>query len=162
MNINLMKDHLEYNPVSGEFRWKNSRCRIKGGVIAGSLRSDGYRQIKFMGKLYLSHRIAWEFVNGKIPDGMEIDHVNVIKNDNRIINLRLATREDNQHNHGIRKNNSSGVKGVHWHKGIGKWQVRIMVGKNRVHLGYFSENKDAEKAAIEARELLHGKYARHK
>lgn len=83
------------------------------GDVAGSLFSNsGYSQVRINRKLYLCHVIVWNLHNGKIPEGMFIDHLNGDRQDNRIINLRLTDRTGNSRNCKIREDNTSGFKGV--------------------------------------------------
>lgn len=77
--------------------------------------SLGYVQIKISGKLYHAHRLAWLYVYGYMPE-KEIDHINRIRDDNRIANLREATSQLNSLNTGIYKNNTSGSKGIYYNK----------------------------------------------
>lgn len=82
----------------------------------------GYYAVNYMGKRMKVHRIAWCLYHKKdIPDGMHIDHINGIRNDNTINNLRLASIHDNQQNRGKNKNNTSGYKGVCLHRKTGTW-----------------------------------------
>lgn len=120
--------------------------RIKVGSTAGTKRPDGYLQVRHCGKLYLVHRIIWEMHHGEIADGDEIDHINHNKLDNRIENLRLVTRNENQMNRPMQYNNTSGVNGVDWNARNGKWRARIRVFGKEIHLGYFNNINDAKKA----------------
>lgn len=100
-----------YNPETGEiFRTKN-----RGGVTtdtrAGTITASGYRKITFMGRLYREHRLAWWLHYGRWPDG-DIDHINGVRDDNRMANLREATRSQNMGNTGKRRTNKTGAKGV--------------------------------------------------
>lgn len=92
------------------------------------------------------HNAIWEHHNGLIPAGRTVDHVNRDTLDNRLSNLRLATPSQQQQNKGLFKNNTSGHRGVGWHKGCEKWQARIGVDGKRIHLGYFDDKDDADRA----------------
>lgn len=96
--------------------WKriktNSQKTTKAGYVSNK---DGYIRVMLDGKGYLAHRIIWEMHNGQIPNGMQIDHINHIRNDNRIENLRLVSNQDNQKNTKRSGNNKSGVTGVCWY-----------------------------------------------
>lgn len=128
-------------------RW----CYSNGYALNRSKTVDGNRQM---------HRIIWKLRNGDIPAGMEIDHVNLNRLDNRIKNLRLATHSENLRNVGIWSHNTSGRKGVHWYKARNRWVAEIHVNKKRIFLGYFANIEDAAKAYSEASVKYHGEFAR--
>ena len=100
--------------------------------------------------------------HGHIDDTMQIDHIDGNPVNNRIENLRLVTRSQNQHNQKIPKNNTSGVKGVGWNKAKMKFKANLMKNNKNIHLGFYDTKEAAEKAITEAREKIHGEYARHK
>lgn len=105
------------------------------------------------------HRIAWYMATGVDPIDFELDHINGDKTDNRICNLRRATRADNNRNQTKRKNNTSGYKGVSWSKTYSKWVAYIGVDWKRQHLGYFDTPKGAHVAYKDAANKLHGPFA---
>lgn len=121
------------------------------GTKAGRTTSNGYRQIKYNGKLYMEHILIWVLFGNELPKGFLLDHINRIKDDNRIENLRIATRSQNIANSSIRKNCKSKYKGVIFN--CNKWQARISVDNKRISLGYFIKETDAalayNKAALE-------------
>jgi len=152
-----LKEILDYNPNSGRFTWKetiNNRS-IKGSV-AGYEKCASYMAIGFHGKSYLAHRLAWLYVNGKMPKE-QIDHINHDRTDNRICNLRCVDRSTNQKNKSIGKNNKSGFMGVSWDLYMKKWKVGIKVNKKSIHLGYFEDKQ----LAIEKRKAANIKYGFH-
>ncbi len=158
-----IRDFLDYNPESGVFTWK---CRVGGngcvkpGTRAGTIRGNGgYRHIKINRRYYREHRIAYEFIHGAVPQGMEIDHINGITTDNRIANLRLATHQQNIVNGRHRKNNTSGKKGVIRHRD-GRWRARIHVSGKNVHLGCFTYIENAHHAYMVAARRFFGEFAR--
>lgn len=104
--------------------------------------------------------MAFLYVHGWLPE--EVDHINNNgpKDDNRICNLREATKSKNQFNRGRTKNNTSGFKGVQFKKDIGKYRARIKNNLKDIHLGYFSTPEEAYEAYKEAALRLHGEYAR--
>lgn len=106
-------------------------------------KSSGYIEVMVNYKRYQAHRTVWEMHHGKIPEGMEIDHMNGIRDDNRIDNLRLVTSRTNDTNRAKSKANTSGVVGVCWDKRKGLWLVRIYDNKKPVFVGYFREWFDA-------------------
>lgn len=105
-------------------------------------------------KIY-QHREIWESVYGPIPNGLVIDHINGDGHDNRLENLRAVTMQANNHNRGKTKRNTSGYKGVYWHKQHNKWHVQIMVKWKKRSLGLYDTAEDASRAYEKAsREML--------
>lgn len=117
-------------------------------VVTGNRSKAGYIRIRYQGKVEYVHRLIWEHVNGPIPKGMHIDHINGDKSDNRISNLRLATPSQNAQN----RQNSSGV---HLCKSSGKWISQIGHEGKRYFLGRFDTLADAETAYAGAAAILH-------
>lgn len=151
-----LKEMLDYEPTTGLFRWKikpNRRIRI--GSVAGSKTSWGYLEVEIHGERYRLHRLAWAFVNGKLPT-TDIDHINGVRDDNRISNLRLATRSQNNHNKPIQKNNRCGYKGVCKPKHTNKYAAHIK-GK---YIGYYETQEEAHAAYCAAAHKEFGEYAR--
>ena len=108
-------DSLEYLPETGHFFWLKSSRGRKLGVPAGNVdrSSCGYVRIYVQGKRYQAHRLAWRFFYGQFPPlEMDVDHINGNRSDNRIENLRLASRSENAINSGIYISNTTGFKGV--------------------------------------------------
>ncbi|WP_064199158.1 HNH endonuclease [Brevibacillus brevis] len=92
-------------------------------------------------------------------DDFEVDHINWIRHDNRNENLRIASRSNNGMNKLEPKNNTSGHRGVVWHKASGKWISRIKVRGKEIHLGLFSDFKEAVNSRTEAEKELFGEFA---
>lgn len=134
--------------------------KAKKDTEAGTVNNHGYRRVKIQGRLYFAHRIIWAIHNGDIPEGLEIDHVNHDRTDNRINNLRLVTPSENQRNQSIRIKSRSGVTGVGWKEANNKWQARIKVGGKDKYLGLLDDLELAELVMIEAREK-YGYHANH-
>lgn len=149
-----------YDPVTGIFRWKiRLTNRVKIGDIAGSVTSKGYFRIRVDGHLYLAHRLAWLYMTGEWPEH-EVDHDNLTKADNRWENLRAATRPQNMANTTLRTDNTSGFKGVWWHKQNKRWIAEIRTKGGRYHLGCF-DNAEAAHAAYAAAAQEHfGEFSR--
>lgn len=144
----------------GVIRWNikpGARSNVSIGDSAGSLKSCGYLRFKYKGKTFAVHRIIWEMHNGQIPDGMEIDHINHIRTDNRIENLRLVSRLTNMKNKSMYANNSSGATGVRWDSRLGKWISRITTNGKIIYLGSFDNINDA----ITARNVAEAKIGFH-
>lgn len=150
---------LKYNPETGKLHWKVDRSqRVKAGRVAGTLHNKGYISLEYEGVSYLAHRVVWLLCNKEWPSHF-IDHKDLDRSNNKLQNLREATRAGNSHNHPTRKDNSSGVKGVNWHKRQCKWIARIQVNKSRILLGYFDLLEDAKAAVESARLQLHKEFS---
>lgn len=132
--------------------WKNYNTRF-AGRLCGNIASNGYREVKINGTSYKAHRIAWAWTYGEFPPE-DIDHRNRRRDDNRLTNLRLASRSENTKNTSKKSNNTSGVTGTHWHKRDAKWVAYIQVDGKHHHLGYFETLEDA----AEARQAANRKY----
>jgi hypothetical protein len=150
-----VREHISYNPETGLFKWRiDVNNKVHAGDIAGVKRGNGYIHIGFGYRLYSAHRLAWEYAHGEIPEGMQIDHINGIRDDNRIENLRLATPTVNRQN--LRKalsNSSSGFLGVSPSRG--KWRSRIKVSGKFIHLGVYNTPEEAHEAYLVAKRQLH-------
>ena len=133
-----------------------SRGRKIGDPI-GSVNGTGYRRVGTGGKYYTEHALVYLMHHGYIP--AEIDHINGIRDDNRIENLRAVTRSQNQYNKGKCRNNTSGHRGVSWHKATGKWFVRISLNNRNKSMGYYDDLELAALIAEEARLKYYGQYA---
>jgi len=159
MNIDQLKSCFRYDPETGNIFWvAKGKGKIKKKP-AGSKLYTGYIGICMGPKRILAHRIAWALHSGSWPD-KQIDHINGIKTDNRIKNLRLATNSQNGKNHGKNKNNTSGYQGVSWDKINNKWRALIKVDKKSICLGRHVLFEDAVKARQEAEEKYFGEWAR--
>ena len=154
----LLTELFDY--IDGNLVWKVNRGRLaKSGQVAGHLdEKAGYIRTCVKGKLYLLHRLIYLYHFGIVPDC--IDHINGNPLDNRIENLREASKQENCLNRGFNKNNTSGVKNVSWHKGKQKWGVSITVYGKKKHLGDYEDLELAELIAEEARNKFYGSFAR--
>lgn len=151
---------VAYDPKTGWFTRKHSKqCPWTVGQRTGSIAPKGYRLLYINGCYYMEHRIAWLVVHGEIPFGMTVDHINGIKGDNRIANLRLATDCQNSCYRPRKSDNMSGYKGVYQREN-GKYRAAITVNKKRKSLGTFSTKEEAYAAYCEAARRLHGEFAR--
>jgi hypothetical protein len=158
--ITQQKLQEKFDYKNGQLIWKVNQGPNKlTGKIAGALNDQGYINIKVDGKLYKGHRLIWIYHSGDIPYKMEIDHINGVRHDNRIENLRLATHGQNQQNCTMQANNTSGAKGVNKEKN--KWRARIMVENVAVHLGLFDTVEEASEAYKQAAIELHGEFANY-
>lgn len=145
-----LREILHYEPETGVFRWKISPSNsVKVGCEAGR-KCNHYIQIRICNKVYYAHRLAWFYTHGHWPNGM-IDHINLIKNDNRISNLRDVTAAVNSQNNLPRKENP----GTYYDARHNKWNARIAANGKRVSLGYFPSAELALEAYLEAKAKLH-------
>lgn len=154
MTQNELKDLFLYDPITGIFTNKIRRSGSCAGKKAGSLNNNGYALIRINKKNYAAHRLAWLYMYGAWPT-FEIDHINMVRHDNRICNLREVTRFQNSQNTGLNSNNTSGHKGVHWDTTNSKWKGQIRLNGKRFSLGYFINLNDAILARKQAEEQLH-------
>lgn len=153
--VATIASQLEYNPENGLFRWRASgRGRISGWFRGSP--SHGYLAIHVCGRKYGSHQLAWAIVHGAFAPH-DVDHVNHNKTDNRIDNLRAATRKINRRNSARSINNTSGFTGVHWAKREKRWIAQIRVDAKKIHVGCFTELEDA----VNARRQANVKYGFH-
>jgi hypothetical protein len=152
MNQERLIELFEYNK-NGYFLWKNDNKHNKLKGIRCGTKIDGYIIIKIDGKQYREHRLVWLYHTGELPS-CQIDHINRIRDDNRIENLRLCpnNNKENGQNRNLNKNNKSGHKGVTWHKSINRWISYIRVENKLIHLGSFSCIDDAIKSRKKAEE----------
>ena len=157
-----LKRLLHYNPETGIFTWLVSRGNTKPGKKAGYLESSlGYRRIRINKVDYKLHRLAWFYMTGKWPKN-HIDHINGIKDDNRFHNLREATTSQNMFNNKTRSDNTSGYKGVGWHKKANKYVAYISVKGRQLYLGIFETPEEAHEAYKQKSLEIAGQFARWK
>lgn len=154
-----LRELLHYDPETGEFLWKIRRRGVRASSVAGYARPDGYRRIVVDGGRYMAHRLAWLYMKGTWP-AEEVDHDNLIRNDNRWDNLREATTAQNKGNCTKRQTNTSGFKGVSWHAIGRKWRASIQVNNRHIYLGLFDDINDAAAAYADASEKYHGEFGR--
>lgn len=152
---------IDYNPNTGHFTWKRDvGMRARKGTIAGNIDIvHGYVRIGLENRLFLAHRLAWFYMTGAWPRD-QIDHVNLIRHDNRWSNLREANKSQNLGNIRARCDNVSGYKGVCYHNASGAWMAQIMKDGKKVYLGLFGSPELAHKAYRKAAQKYFGKFAR--
>lgn len=157
MTQEYLKSILDYNPDTGEFRWKRSKIRAVKGAMAGYFRRDGYLEIHIDTKRCLGHRLAFLFMLGRWPNHL-VDHINRDPSDNRWCNLRESNYAQNGANSRVRKTNeASPFRGVRKHGR--RFNARITVNKKTVFLGSFKTSLDAAKAYDTAAKKYHGEFA---
>lgn len=163
-SVDLVRFLLNYDPTTGIFRWKIKQRgnTPPAGAVAGSLRPDGYRHIRVSGGgRFSAHRLAWLHYYGK-PPPKYIDHVNGERADNRITNLRAATKTQNGANSRLSRRNTSEFKGVSLRtdaKRKNKWQSHIRVERKLMYLGSFATREEAHAAYKEAALKYFGEFA---
>ena len=145
-------DNFEYHSETGIF-YRKTPTRLR---MVGSPCQRGYIRICLNKKIHKAHRLAWLYIHGKFPNN-QIDHINGITNDNRISNLRDVSSLENQRNRKNASNNTSGVIGVNWVRGRGKWHSQIQIEGKKIWLGNFTDKQDA----IDARKDAEIKYNFH-
>jgi hypothetical protein len=140
--LQRISDLLDYNKDTGVFVWKQNRGgKTKAGSVAGCVTAAGYSQIYVDGKPYYGHFLAYFLTNGKLPVD-KIDHINRIRTDNRISNLRLADSKLNAVNNSRR--------GTHLSRN--GWVAGITVNGRRKHLGYFKTEEEAFTVYVKAKQ----------
>lgn len=155
-----LREVLHYNPETGVFTWlANAPSRNMVGKTAGSFDRHGYRQLRLSGMCYRAHRLAWLYVYGEIPT-TKIDHINGVRYDNRIVNLRQATDSENMRNQGKHSDGTSGFKGVTLHKKSGKWQAACWASGKQRYLGLFATGELASSAYQKFAKENHGEFFR--
>jgi len=154
-----LKQLLRYDADTGLFTWiAHQRRPDLIGTIAGSPQGQGYICINVDNRKHKAHRLAWLYVNGAWPS-VHIDHRNRVKDDNRIENLREATKAQNERNKGLRSVNTSGVTGVYWSIAAQKWQAYIRVDGRMKYLGVFADKEEAINARRTAELSNFGEFA---
>lgn len=155
----LAKDVISYNCNTGDFTWTESRGSIKKGCKAGCIDTEGYVRITLNGVYTTGHALAWFLHYGISANGL-IDHINTIKNDNRISNLRIASASGNQQNKRIQRNNTSGAKGVWFNKKDRRFIAQGYVKGVKNHIGTYKTIDEARSAYCEWATKQYGEFAR--
>ena len=168
---------LRYEPDTGKLFWRerpldsfiagkysqsrkmNTWNKSWAGKEAFTYLSHGYNQGSILGRLSMAHRVIWALNFGEWPAD-QIDHINGVRNDNRIENLRSVTNRGNARNQKLKATNTSGFCGVVWAKGSRKWGAQITIDGRNVWLGLFDNKNDAAKARSEA-ETHYGFHENH-
>jgi len=157
LSFDELRESLNYDADTGIFTWNKNHQIVKKGDFAGYLKKNGYHSIWYKGKSYQAHRLAWFYFYGYMPE-KSIDHINGIKNDNRIENLREATVAENLKNIKKYSTNKSGYKGVHFCNSRKKWIAQCTFNKKKITLGTFSNALEASIAYEKFAKENHGKF----
>lgn len=163
LTAELLRSIVYYDPETGVFTWiARTGTGLDGwnarwpGTPAGAVGFDGYVRISVNQRLYLAHRLAWLYMTGVWP-AKQLDHRNLIKTDNRFVNLREATHADNQRHRKMHRDNTAGYKGVSFN--AGRWRARIWHDGREIALGRFDTPEEAAAAYAAAAVRLHGDFA---
>lgn len=138
-NIFTYKNGSLYNKIPLQGRTVNKKV--------GKNHISGYRTLLINNRIYSEHRIIWIYHFGNIPKGLEIDHINRIKDDNRIENLRLVTHQENTFN--------KISNGYYWNLSKQKWHACIRINNKLITLGFFNKEEEARSAYLEAKKKYH-------
>lgn len=140
--LDVLQSLFRYDPNTGDIFWiASGKGKIKKKA-AGTQELSGYKGIVVNGKRIRAHIIAWALYHNKWPDD-QLDHINGVKSDNRIANLREATNSQNGKNLKIKSNNTSGTTGVGYDKINDKWRATIKVDGKQKNLGRYLNIEDA-------------------
>lgn len=154
MNQETCKTLFDYR--DGGLYWRVNRgSNAKAGNRAGRLLKTGYRSIHVSGRRYQEHRLIYLWHHGCMPK--QIDHINRMKCDNRIDNLRPADHSKNQMNTEARTN-ESGFRGVRFVPKTGRWAARIYMDGKEIRIGTFSTPEEASAAYKAEAQKLFGSF----
>lgn len=139
---------LAYDKNTGVLLWRiKPSMAVAAGSVAGGLHPHGYRYVHVKHVNYAAHRLAWLFTYGEWPD--YIDHINGVRHDNRICNLRSVTSTENLQAHRkARTDSTSGLLGACYRNDNGKWQARIQCNGKQKSLGQFDSPEEAHAAYL--------------
>lgn len=148
-----LRELLDYDPLTGVFTWRVRRGKAVPGGVAGTPQNRGYLTIWVCGRRHLSHRLAWCYVYGDWPTD-ELDHINGVRDDNRIANLRAATHAQNHQNKRAAMGRV-GLLGASFDRARGKWESQIKLNGVRYFLGRYPTETEAHEAYVTAKRKLH-------
>lgn len=150
----VLWDMFDYDPLTGELS-NNSTGHVYGSRKYNTPSASKYLLVSIDKQYYLAHRIIWEMVNGPIPKGLTVDHINLDSRDNRISNLRLATF--NQQNRNRRPWTKTGYRGVTFY--ANRYIAQITINGKNTYLGCFKTPEEASSVYEEAALKYHGQFA---
>jgi hypothetical protein len=155
---NEIVDRFYYK--DGNLHYKQTLCkRVQKDSVAGTLRKDNRKQVIINKRHYLLHRLIYLYHNKTLPTF--IDHIDGNPLNNKIENLREATKEQNGWNRVKSSNNVSGTKNVFWHTQSKRWRVVLTKNKVKIHIGTFIDLELAELVAIEANNKYYKEYSKY-
>jgi hypothetical protein len=130
------------------------------GTVAGTINGSGHRQIAIDGVKYYASSLVWLYVHGQWPENL-MDHIDANPSNDRLANLRQATKQQNCANRGPQKNSTTGIKGVFFRDGRScPWYAKICVNQKAIHLGSFLTKQEAATAYAKASTSAFGEFAR--
>ena len=148
---------LRYDPDTGDLYWRVTKSpKAAAGQKAGSVNQHGHVNLQIDKKMYAAHQIVFLLHHGYIPK--EIDHINRVKTDNRIENLRPCTSTQNKGNIGLLRTNSTGIRGVSRNSRSGKYHAQIKINGKQTYLGRFDTLEEAEVMYRGAARLYFGEF----
>lgn len=157
LSADKLRELLHYDPDTGIFIWRVRVSQaVKAGDTAGRVNYDGYATIKVLGYEYRAHRLAMFYGDGVMPPS-EVDHINGVRLDNRLANLRHADRAMNAQNmrKALRTNLSCGLIGATWDKKRQAWKAAIQVNGKKRALGVFDTAEEAHARYLEEKRAFH-------
>jgi hypothetical protein len=161
LDVETLRSLVAYNPETGVFTRLVKRDFNPKSVLGkplGTAYSNGYLGFRVLTRRYLSHRLAWFYVHGEWPQS-DMDHVNGDRTDNRLCNLRLATKSQNMANTETQVNNTSGHRGVIFDKVNKKWMAYMQQHGKFINLGRFVVKEEAIAVRAQAFASAFGKFA---
>lgn len=164
-SLEAVRAAFAYDRATGVFRWRRRMDRDNAWnakhaeKIAGTAHNEGYRSIRFNGRSFLAHGLAWFYEHGEWPSH-DIDHRDTERSCDSLENLRPATRSQNNQNARLRRNHPTGLKGAMLTKSGKRFWSRIVVAKSRIYLGVFDTAEQAHSAYVEAAQRYFGEFAR--
>jgi hypothetical protein len=157
LSLSLVLEMLEYQPETGALLQRKARPKVKVGSLAGVVTPYGYRYIQLQGRKYAAHRLIWYIEHGSFPPH-DIDHIDGNKLNNKITNLREATRKQNCENKGAQKNNKLGIRGVSYNQRLRKYVAQIQHNGINQYIGLYTDPQEASKAYEEVAKSLFTHY----
>jgi hypothetical protein len=149
----VLKEHFYYK--DGQLFSKYFKSNRKIDAEVGIKNRYGYKAAKFQKNSFYVHRLIWCLLNGDLK-GMDIDHINGIRDDNRIENLRLVNRTQNNSNLRLAKKSSkTKLLGASYKKSMNKYIAQICVNYKIIVIGYFDTALEAHQAYISKKRELH-------
>ena len=156
----LLHELFDYCDERGALIWKKRGPGRPVDKPAGRKHyKNGYIDFSYNYVKYAAHRMIWIWHNGPIPNGLFIDHINGVTDDNRLSNLQLCTPSENIKKSVVRADNTSGVSGVHYNSRDRVWVVNIYIDRKITFVGLSKNKEDAIAMRLEAERKHYGSFA---